>query len=33
MAGAYRITLEGFTLDTNQRLQQTVRFTHEPTVP
>jgi hypothetical protein len=33
MAGAYRIALEGFTLETNQRLQQTVRFTHEPTLP
>ena len=32
-AGSYRVVLEGHTLDTNRLLQQTVRFTHEPTVP
>ena len=30
--GAYRIVLDGYALDSNQRLQQTVRFTHQPTV-
>jgi hypothetical protein len=28
--GIYRVVLEGFTLDANRALQQTVRFAHEP---
>jgi hypothetical protein len=30
--GVYRVVLDGFTLDANRALQQTVRFAHEPTV-
>ena len=33
VAGAYRVFLDGYALDSNQRLQLTVRFTHRPTVP
>ena len=31
--GEYRLVLDGYALDSNQRLQQTVRFAHEPRVP
>lgn len=30
--GRYRLVIEGYLLDTNQRLHQTVRFFHQPTV-
>ena len=31
--GPYRVVVEGYALDTNQPLHQTVRFTHHPQVP
>jgi hypothetical protein len=30
--GRYRLVIEGYLLDTNQRLHQTLRFFHQPTV-
>jgi hypothetical protein len=30
--GRYRAVLDGYMLDTNQRLHQTVRFAHQPAI-
>ncbi|HMH48620.1 MAG TPA: hypothetical protein VK548_00195 [Candidatus Acidoferrum sp.] len=31
--GVYRVVLDGYWLDTNLKLDQTVRFVHQPTIP